>query len=705
MEQQSNNRVKYWEDRLQKKRLEVYLQENKWTTYLAYELSKSQNKSNIDTLYKYEALLTQCSYLSRLAYVPADIFCRMTEHLDITPNAFNDYIKAIEDIYDDLFKYKCSYDSKYIQEHPKFKEKFNPYNFENSEQQKEYNEKSKKPNNLEQTGSVNSNNPQQAGSVNSNNPQQAGSVNSNNPQQAKKENLNNSQQQNETEKFNNKIKKNSTPIGYFIQNKKKLNAYIYLHHNTDSRFNNTPTLYISFKGSSNFDDFWHDLKSAVSKNIPLWELNKQNNKNNNGKASSVFIKILTESITDIYNRVIKLIKGNKEKNLNNSLKQKQVSQQEPNNTKFSNRLNKLNNLRIVITGHSLGGALAELFGYYLTKYKSIEITCPIHVITFGACCVFNAAGRNEFNSQLSISGPRIFTLDRITANGDPVVLLPAHLDHGGYTLLKTEYKAFTKTGRTNEIGEIRKMLGLEQGKSKENYDGNELLVSKDFIKLFKNSNHFIKKNGAYDFNLYKKKYRNLTPNILKNNINKRKIKKEAIPNFKEQRGGVPPEGVQSGIEQSEGVLPEENQSVEVLPEGNQSVVEPPNKEQIPVDVPESESYEFRKNTKIYKQETLYRMPNQINYSCYKTISKGFCHGVYMGVSYMNVLRLIGDKEPVKDYILYKTKTGKLFSLPEDNDFFSHTNPECSLSTNDYIEPNINPSGFNTIKSTSRCSIM
>jgi hypothetical protein len=82
-----------------------------WTTYLAYELSKSNNRLNIniriDILYKYEALLTQCSYLSRLAYVPTDIFCRMTEHLDITPNAFNDYIKAIEDIYDDLFKYKC----------------------------------------------------------------------------------------------------------------------------------------------------------------------------------------------------------------------------------------------------------------------------------------------------------------------------------------------------------------------------------------------------------------------------------------------------------------------------------------------------------------------------------------------------------------------------------------------------------------------
>lgn len=649
-----NNKIKW----------ESYLNNNNWTTYLAYELSKSQNKLNIDTLYKYEALLTQCSYLSRLAYVPADIFCRMTEHLDITPNAFNDYIKAIEDIYDDLFKYKCSYDSKYIHEHPKFKEKFNPYNFENSGQQNE----SKKLENLKQQNNIQSNNSQQTGNVNSNN----------------------QKKQNETEKYNNKIKKNSTTIGYFIQNEKKLNAYIYLHHNKNSRFNDTPTLYISFKGSSNFNDFWHDLKSSVSKNISLSELNitnsNQANPNNNGKASSVFIKILQKSIPELYDKVKLLIETDKQNNLNNSLKQQQISQQEPNNKNF---LNRLNNLRIIITGHSLGGILGELFGYYLKKYKSKEITCPIHIITFGACCVFDATGRNEFNSQLNISGPNVFTLDRITANGDPVVLLPAHLDHGGYTLLKTEYKAFTKTRRTNEIGEIRKMLGLEQGASKENYDGNELLVSKAFIELFKNSDHFIK-NETYDFNLYKKKYKNLTPNILKNNINKRKIKKEAIPNFKEQSGGGEGEQInKAGVETS-------NQGQAGVQQGE---------EQIPAGVPESESYEFKKNTKIYKQETLYRMPNQINYSCYKIISKGFCHGVYMGVSYMNVLRLTGDKDPVKDYILYKTKTGKLFSLPNDSNSFSNTNSECSLSKNNYIEPNIKPSGFNIIKSTSRCSIM
>jgi hypothetical protein len=606
--EQSSNTIKNWES---------YLQNNNWTTYLAYEInfnnsSKQQSLSqqensnplqnNINKLYQYEALLTQCSYLSRMAYCPADIFCRMTEHLDITPNAFNDYIKAIEDIYEELFKYKCSYDSKYIQENPKFIEKFNPYYTISPSQQT------------------------------------AGGPTT----------------------FNtNKIKKNG-PIGYFIQNKKKLNVYLYLHHNKQSNFNNGPTLFISFKGSSNFKDFGHDLKSAVSKSKPLSELNNGTEKND-AKASSVFIDILKENdtITNIFNKVIQLIQKN------NLLKQQSITEQEKNN-KFLKKLeiseqeqekNNKKKIRIIITGHSLGGALAELFGYYLKKYKS-EITCPIHIITFGACCVFNAAGRNEFNTLLNISGDKIFTLDRITVNADPVVLLPVHLDHGGYTLLKIDDNdAFTKTGRTNEIGKIREMLGLNEGSlkknvkfekmkkmlkfkeetSKENYDGNELLVSEGFIKLFKNSKQFTKTDGTYNFELYKSKYKNIIPNIFKNKNKKLKIKQEAMPNLKQTAGE-----------------------------------------------PEPQSTEFRKNTKQYKQETLNKMPNQINYSCYKTISKGFCHGVYMGVSYMKVLRLIGDKEPVKDYILYKTENGKIFSLPDDGNSFSHTNSNRSTK-----EPLIN----------------
>jgi hypothetical protein len=40
-----------------------YLESGDWTTYLAYQLKQEKNNStnNVNTLLKYEALLTQCS--------------------------------------------------------------------------------------------------------------------------------------------------------------------------------------------------------------------------------------------------------------------------------------------------------------------------------------------------------------------------------------------------------------------------------------------------------------------------------------------------------------------------------------------------------------------------------------------------------------------------------------------------------------------
>jgi len=66
------------------------------------------------------------------------------------------------------------------------------------------------------------------------------------------------------------------------------------------------------------------------------------------------------------------------------------------------------------------------------------------------------------------------------------------------------------------------------------------------------------------------------------------------------------------------------------------------------------------------------MPNQIQYSCYKTMTMGFCHASYMGVSYIMVLRLPNikggykaKKEPTKDYTLYQ-KDGRIFSSASGN---------------------------------------
>ena len=552
-----------------------FLNDNKWTTYLAYQLKNNSNNP-VETLLKYEALLTQCSYLSRMAYCPGDIFCRMTQHLDVTPNAFNNYIRVIEKIYGNLFNYKCSYDSKYIQENQRFKEYFNPIS-----------------------------------------------------------------------SFNN----NDNPIGFFVRNNKNLNAYLYVHDNLNSKFNNEKTLFISFKGSSSINDFIHDMKSATKSDRLLSELNETTEKTMTGGLTmeSKNRNIEMQNISNITtNNPINNTVANTNSTKNTSSNNNKVfgkagygfidilKESIPELCQKIDELKSQKFARVIITGHSLGGALASLFGYYLKKYKPDLINVPIHVVTFGACCVFDAPGRNEFNEFLNISDS-VFTLDRVTTNFDPVIILPVDLDHPGYTLLRDEIKAFTNTGRTNEIREIRKMLGLTSG-----YDGNDLLLSEKFVDLFTNAQDF-KGTGRYDTDLYRSKYRiKFGTNAKEQQLILKKAMPDANDNIRDLFKTIESEIANKRYNNQTGVLLED----EKKKKQEQDIA-----------------------TKIYKTKTKEIMPNQIQYNCYKTMSMGFCHGVYMGVSYMTVLRLPGiskngvkrKKEPTKNYTLYK-QDGRIFSL-------------------------------------------
>jgi hypothetical protein len=599
-----------------------FLEDNKWTTYLAYQL-KQNSTTPVDTLLKYEALLTQCSYLSRMAYCPADIFCRMTQHLDVTPNAFNNYIRAIEKIYDRLFNYKCSFDSKYIQEHPEFSKYFNPFG--------------DIPASQTNAGKVENAAPK------TNSKQVGINVLQNNTVTVEAHTLQQKAEQLQMaggSEFNNtKIKEGNKPlIGFFVQNKKKMNVYLYVHHNPSSRFNSEKTLFIAFKGSSSIKDFKHDLKSAAFPDQLLSELNNaqntpkttaQNNKKNKpGKAGYGFIKALKPSIQEICKKIEELQSYGFE--------------------------------RIIITGHSLGGALASLFGYYLKKYKPTLIDKPIHVITFGACCVFDALGRNEFNAFLNIlDGKPVFTLDRVTANLDPIIVLPADLDHPGYTILRNENFSYTKTGRTKEIGEIRDMLEL---KKKETIDltADDLLSTENFVKLFTNFDA-LKKNGRYDENSYKEKFK---INFGTKAEEQYPILEIAIPDAK---------------------LPEIQELFNKIEKMKTILGKiPKDKEPKQVGGLHNPFSKGSNATKAYKKETEIRMPNQIQYSCYAQMTLSFCHGAYMGVSYVMVLRLpnISEgklrKEPTKNYTLYQIeKDGKkiVYSLSPNGKYSN--NKDCS----------------------------
>jgi hypothetical protein len=309
--------------------------------------------------------------------------------------------------------------------------------------------------------------------------------------------------------FNNTNIKGTSPIGFFVQNKEHMNVYLYVHHNPKSKFNTEKTLFITFKGSSSINDFIHDLKSAAKEDLFLSELNEAPN-----KSGELEITEMSGGVNDPLLNPGEEYGINKQ-NAKQSTPQSQIKPGkagygfihvlQPSIKELCEKIEILKSHgfeRVIITGHSLGGALASLFGYYLKKYNPNLIDKPIHVITFGACCVFDAPGRNEFNAFLNISDEKpIFTLDRVTSNFDPVIVLPVDLDHPGYTLLRTEYKAFSKTGRTNEIGEIRKMLGLERG-----YDGNDLLLSGRFVDLFTNAQDF-KESGRFDTDFYREKFR------------------------------------------------------------------------------------------------------------------------------------------------------------------------------------------------------
>jgi hypothetical protein len=564
-----------------------------------------------------------------------------------------------------LFNYKCSFDSKYIREHPEFAKYFNSFGGDIPALKK----------------SVNS-----VGIVAPKNNNITVKAKSNHKQIAA---LNKTTQQIQSagSEFNNINIKATSPIGFFVQNKEHMNVYLYVHYNPESKFNTEKTLFITFKGSSSINDFIHDLKSAAKEDLFLSELNEEPNKSgefemmermvggfndplmNPGQEYGSNIaksqqsnpqKIQPEQLTqNQQNNPQKPVQSTPQpKNKNNKIKPGKggwgfIHVLKPSIQEICKKIEELKSHeyeRVIITGHSLGGALASLFGYYLKQYKSQSIKVPIHVVTFGACCVFDAPGRNEFNAFLNISDP-VFTLDRVTANFDPVIVLPVDLDHPGYTLLRTEFRAFSKTRRTNEIGEIRKMMGLEKG-----YDGNDLLLSERFVNLFTNARDF-KGTGKFDTDLYREKFRIIFGSNAKE---QQLILEKAMP-----------DAIAGKIRELFKTIESDTGNKRYDDSDQQGGLHNPFSKE------KRESQKLATNK--YKIKTEEMMPNQIQYSCYKTMTMGFCHASYMGVSYIMVLRLPNikggykaKKEPTKDFTLYQ-KYGRIFSSASGN---YNNNSDC-----------------------------
>jgi len=740
------------------------LKMNKWTTNLAYNLKYSDDvaenvekttkilKEQIDALkigdvkdqdaidnaartaieminrvtskieMQYEAFLCQCSYLSRMAYTQADVFCRMTEFLDLTPNAFNNYMRVIEKVYsNDItpLNYQCSYDSLWLSTI------FNPAIFKGGANEPKEEPEPKPSKYIDLFFE-----PEFPKIFKGTDYPEIG-VTENQLIADKKVDV----------------------VGYFVQNNNKLNAYVYLHHNKKSKFNSKKTLFVAFKGTSSINDLINDLKSMNTKPIMLLShaIANRIGKDVSAQAGGGFIDILSgtpfeNTVYDISERLRLLLKKNNYKSYN--VKQNDLTGGGENNNGNYEPIE-----QIVITGHSLGGALATLYGYAL-RCSKIIIDIPIHVVTFGEPNVINGKARQYINKELNISKtisdllsgeanndpppsenntvpisenippypedePKPanlpepgadyvpFTYDRIDNNGDFITIIPPNLKHAGYTILKKEFgNTYAKNYRTDKISKLRSFCGLTGEATR----SDDYLSEDKYVKLFENWKDFFVKgldcapninNVANPYPGYpmtpipypgqeepeQKKNVNTNGNSCYKNMDKEKYKSKfriRLGTDKDQQAPIFYNALPDAKEEAKTIF-EKMEKVaipaSVLAEANQVAA----KNSVIAATAEEESKSGGARID-YNTLTKSKMPNAITYNCYKIMSLGFCHATYMGVTYATVLRLpkVGSyltsgkgtnlqnftkKEPKTNYVLIKFKGG--IKLKEKPDLLSY----------------------------------
>ena len=211
------------------------------------------------------------------------------------------------------------------------------------------------------------------------------------------------------------------------------------------KFLNSNDLVICFKGSSTIKNFKHDLYSQFTPadlGTMMPPGTSMSSTTTNNFVPSSFIKPINKSWTTL---------------------KKVIDDYNPN--------------RLFITGHSLGGAYATLFGFIMAECRAVSFPNikSIHIVSFGCPTVLGDGARNTFNAHLD-SGK--LTLDRVVSYGkisklaDIIPSIPAGFSHPGFQPLRTELYPEKKTGRAYNIETIRKvyqkggLLGIGPEKTK-----------------------------------------------------------------------------------------------------------------------------------------------------------------------------------------------------------------------------------------------
>lgn len=308
--------------------------------------------------------------------------------------------------------------------------------------------------------------------------------------------------------------------------------------------------------------------------------------------------------------------------------------------------------KIIITGHSLGGANATLAALVLAAFKKHGIKClqkpAIHCITFGAPKLLTDFSRNVFNGLLDGG---VLTLDRVANRAkniaiaalsvgtaiDIVPTIPGWFVHPGYMVLKTEIKTQSRTGRSKNITDIRQMFGgIEPGTGLFFTDFNGLPTYKEFLDCFT-------RIQGMDDATYKSNIMNLPLGTLYFGL-----KGKSYTDIKDMvtyiLGKAPPDTNQA----EEVAAAKAEEKTVPLPAADLSGEEgsPEQPQQVGGLLPGGPL------TEQYKKDTVERGPNHVVYNCQKNLTIWSCHMAYLGVSYHGGFKNIShSKTPIEDFVV------------------------------------------------------
>jgi hypothetical protein len=165
----------------------------------------------------------------------------------------------------------------------------------------------------------------------------------------------------------------------------------YVNPDSANIVNNLRTLYVIFKGTLTLEELTALLEAefAKEKAVPITELGAGTVTT---AAKGSCYSVLIDTYKPYFDTIMNAVK------------------------KYSADVD-----QIIVTGHSVGGSAATLFGYLI---KLMNLAAPVHIVSFGALRPFDNVAATDFNKRLKFGK---FTYDNIEGKNDKFANYPQAL--------------------------------------------------------------------------------------------------------------------------------------------------------------------------------------------------------------------------------------------------------------------------------------